>query len=515
MFLKVMLTNKKYYLLVGLIIILGFFFRILVANSQPLCLDEKYSIFYATQFNYSDLLKNFSSDVHPGFYYSFLKSLLGITNNKTALRTLSSIIPQILGILFLSWFFFKRNKKKEAFLLSFIFAFNPFFNHLSFQLRSYSLIFLITIVVYLLICLWQEERKKIFLFIIFILLLIGNLTHYVMYIFSFFVLVFISLKIKTKKVNKFLFLFLTTLLMLLQFFLYDGFSSYSQYKNQFQDAGWIATPSFYNIPKVYLTSLGMDIDTMNTLYGNVVLPSIVFYSALLFIFVLLIIKKPKISFLSQKFFVLSIAPLLTILFLSYLITLLSHRVFLNQFIPRISLFIPRIQLPFIIILWISIIENLFSYWKTFQHKLKANTIFIVAGILVFYWGLLNFNLNVKDLCSNSERDSVLQIFQKNQTLSNQFNLWPHWMWIEAIQLNDLKNISALSKQKEQDRKFEQLFIDNSYSLDCSTLQNVEMYSYVGNVVSQQKLQSEVINLLDKCCTKQDEVGLFKSWKCEN
>lgn len=512
-----MSVNKKYYLLVGLIIFLGFFFRMLVIHSQPLCLDEKYSIFYATQFDYLALIKNFSVDAHPGFYYFFLKSLLEFTHNSTVLRTLSSALPQMVGIALIGWFYLKRNKYREALVLSLIFTFNPFFNHLSFQLRSYSLIFLITIIIHLSICLWQETKKSKFLFAVFFLLILANLTHYVMYIFSFFILIFLSLNLKISNLKKYLFIIFTNLLMVAQFLFFNGFSSYSQYKEQFQEAGWIALPSFFSIPKVYLTSLGMDVDVMNVLYGNILLPSLFFYSIVLAVLIILFKKKPKITFdlFSKKIMILSIIPLLTILFLSYFLTFLSHRFFMNQFIPRISLFIPRILLPFVIFLWIFAVEKLFFYWNVFKHKIKVFIVFIFLLTLIFYWGFLNYDLNVKNFCSNNEQNSVLQILQKNQALNNQFNLWPHWMWIEAIELNNLENTSIISDQKIKDEKFEQLFIDQSYSLNCKELHNMSIYFYTGSVTSQEKLQSEIMDLLNKCCTQQDEIGLFKSWKCEN
>lgn len=510
-----MSVNKKYYLLIGLTIVLGFIFKLLIVHSQPLCLDEKYSIFYATQFDYLVLIKNFSVDVHPGFYYLLLKGLLEFTQDPIVLRTLSSVLPQMLGAFLLSWFYLKRNRKKEALLLSLIFTFNPFFNHLSFQLRSYSLIFLITIVVHLLICLWQETRKKKFLFVIFFLLILANLTHYVMYIFSFFVLIFLSLNLRISNLKKSLFIIFTNSLMIAQFFFFNGFSSHSQYKEQFQDAGWIALPSFFSIPKVYLTSLGMDTDVMNVLRGNIFLPSLFFYSIILIILIILIKKKPTISLslFSKKIMILSIIPLLTIPFLSYFITFLSHRFFINQFVPRISLFIPRILLPFVIFLWIFLVNKLFFYWDIFKHKIKVIIIFILSSTLIFYWVLLNYDLNIKNFCSNNEQAVLLQILQKNQALGDQFNLWPHWMWIEAIQPNNLKDISIISDQKTKDKKFEQLFIDRSYLLDCNELNSGSVYSYTGGLFSQEKLQNEIISLLDKCCVQQDKIGLFKSWKC--
>lgn len=509
-----MSKNKKYYLYIGLIIFFGFIFRIFVDIYQPLFLDEKYSIFYATQFNYSDLLKNFSSDAHPGFYYLFLKILLGITNDKAILRVLSSSIFQLFGILLLSYFYLKKNKQKEAFLLSLIFSFNPFLNHLSFQLRSYSLVFLFTIIVYLFVSLWQEKRKSIFLFIIFFLLLIGNLVHYVMYIFSFFVLVFISSRMKTKKMNRFLFVILATLLMIFQFFFFNGCSSSLQYKEQFQEAGWIALPSFSNIPRVYLTSLGMDIDVMNTLSGSIFFPSLFFYFIILLFFVFLIRRKPKLDFFSQKVFVLSVIPLLTILLLSYLIVFLSHRLFFNQFMPRISLFIPRIQLPFVTILWIVFAENSHSIWQYFKCKFKIEIIYFLIGAIIFYWGLLNFELNIKDFYFEDTRIFTSKFFMNECSSNNKnFYVWPHWKWIESVELNRLQDIGLIFEQKNKSEKFGQLFVERNLDLNCSQSKGMYVYVYTGHMVSQEHIRETVLKYLDKCCFQQENIGSFANWEC--
>lgn len=511
-----MSINKKYYLWIGLIILIGFFFKVLVAHSQPLCLDEKYSIFYANQFSYLSLIKNFAEDVHPGSYYLFLKILLELTHSKTLLRILSSVLIQIVALFFLVLFFLKKNKKKEALVLSFIFTFNPFFNHLSFQLRSYSLVFLFTILTYLFISLWQESGKKLFLFAIFSLLVLANSIHYVMYIFSFFVLIFISLKFKTKNVKRILFIVSGTLFMVAQFIFLNGFSSYFQYKEQFQDASWIALPSFLSIPRVYLTSLGMDFDVMNTLQNNNFLLSSIFYTICLVILVFFIKQKSKIDlkFFSKKIIILAIIPLLVIPLLSYFITFLSHRFFFNQFIPRISLFIPRILLPFIIILWISLIDLLSIYWKKFEYKIKLFVIFAFLFVFVIYWIWLNFKLNVRNFCSDSQQEFILQVFEKNKASNIAFNFWPHWMLIEAIQPQNLDNISSISEQKTKDKRFEQLFISQtSHNFNCEKLQDANVYAYVGDFASQEKLQKEIINILNKCCVKQKKFELFENWQC--
>ena len=69
------MKNKKYYFFLGLIFAIGFLIRILFSLNQPFWLDEKYSVFFATQFSSSELLINFSNDANPGLYYIFVKYL--------------------------------------------------------------------------------------------------------------------------------------------------------------------------------------------------------------------------------------------------------------------------------------------------------------------------------------------------------------------------------------------------------------------------------------------------------
>lgn len=509
-----MTTNKKYYIWIGLILFLGLFFRLFTSRFQPLCLDEKYSIFYATQFSHNSLLKNFSVDAHPGFYYSLLKNLLYTTNNKIILRFFSSVVPQIIGTLILILFLFRSDKKKDALFLSAIFMFNPFFNHLSFQLRSYSLVFFMTIVAYILVCIWQEKRKAIYLFLLFLILLISNLTHYVMYVFSFFVLTFVSLKMRSKISKKILFLFLTSILLIFQFFFFNNCSSIGQYKEQFQEAGWISLPSFSNIPKVYLTSLGMDVDIMNTARDNLFFSGFIFYLTVgLLAFLFFTRKKKDVSFL-QRFFVLSLFPMLTILFLSFFLPFLSHRLFINQLIPRISLFIPRIQLPFVTIFWILVIEKLSCYFDSIQNKKKIGLFMFTLFILFIYWILLNLKLNMQPFCENKNQETLNAVLD-NRRSENKLYLWPHWMWIEAIQLGDLSNVSSIFKLKDESEKFEKSLFSENHRLECNLIDHADFYLYTETVFSQDELQKNIGILLDKCCIKKEGVGSFESWDCSN
>lgn len=511
-----MQKNKKYYLLTATIILCGLVFKFFIANLQPLWLDEQYSIFYATQFKSDELLANFSIDVHPGFYYFFLKNILKFTIDKTLLRTITSILPQFLGILLLGWFYFKQKKNKELILTTFILSFNPFFNHLSFQLRNYSLVFLFTIITFIYLQHWLKQRKILFLILTIGSLLMGNMIHYLMYIFSFFTLIFISLKLKALNLKKLLFFLTTTLIIIGQFFTSNGFSSPQQYKHQFEDTGWIALPSLHNIPKVYLTSLGMATDVMNTATNYRWLSSIIFYSTLLVIAFALAKQKPKINSLTQQLLILSLLPILGILLASFLLTFLSHRFFIHQFIPRISLFLPRIQLPFVILFWIFISEMTATHWINIKRKIKNKYIYSFVIILSIYWGVLNYHLNINNhLSSDIRQESIKKLLNNNHNDNLPFYLWPHWMWLEAIDLNQLEEVSAIGKLKKQSEKFEQPFNDSSSFAKCDDLGNSKVYVYASVLITQQKLQSEVIKVLSRCCAEQNQFGSFRSWNCSN
>lgn len=506
--------NKKFYLFAVLLILCGVGIRLYFASIQPIWLDEQYSIFFATQFNLHELMSGFSQDVHPGLYYLILKVAMGLSDNLLALRFITAILPQIVGILLVSWFVYRRKNAKQSLLLLAILMINPFFVHLSWQLRNYGWIFLVVSMSYVFLKNWKRTQSKLYLLLLIVTLFIGNMFHYVMVIFFLSTVIYLLTKLQNlsfrKKINLFL---ITVILLAIQIVGLSGFSSFSQYKYQLQKASWIQQPSAENIPGVYLTSLGFDSNVMNSSQST---PMYIIVSTYVILVFLVFIIKKKVLNKSQakEVTLLVVLPIVTIFLTSILLPFLSNRLYIHRIIPQLSVFLPRIHLPFVLIFWIIFSQSLINKWN---HRSKAWSKAIVLPVLfmvVIYWSWLNQQMNTRFYYSSEKKLSSLQeILEKSQD-SPKVLLWPHWMWFGTIQPSRLGEIPKILKQQQISEQFEYLFTETK-SFSCQNISQSIVYVYFQELQTQRKLQQQIITQLDNCCSKSSDVNdVFGEWRCE-
>lgn len=308
--------NKNKYIVLGLFL-LGLGLRLYSAIIQPLWLDEIYSLYFANSFSPFNLLTKIP-ETHPGMYYLFLKICLYFSTNMLLLRTLTSILPSVLGIYFLY-------RRYPHLPLLFFLLLNPFFIHQSWQLRPYGITFMFSC---LIISLFVNYPKNFNLKKFLIFSFMSTFFSFSLIIPIFCLSIFLYVRQKKWPV------FLPFFIVVIQFFLFKGFSTYKQYAEL---ASWISPPSVQNFPNLILTLLGFSTDLNNLGHTGLCL-SLIF----IIIFTLLTIY---FSRRYQLFLYSFTLPLLIVILISITFPILSQRFFFYHFIPKLSLFIPRFMLP--------------------------------------------------------------------------------------------------------------------------------------------------------------------------
>lgn len=446
------MKNNK--LIIIFIFLFGTALRLYCALTQPLWLDEIYSLYFAHSFSFSTLFFH-PPELHPGGYFLLLKSVLLISSNLFFLRTLTSILPIIIA----TYLLYRQTHHK---LLLIILLFNPFFIHMSWQLRMYGLTFLFSI---LLILPFLNSPKTFHYKRLLIIGLISTLFTYSLIIPIF------CLYLYQYSQEKKLFKLLPFLLIPLTFFLTKGFSTYKTYV---ESASWISPPSLSNIPSTLLTSFGFSTD-INNQSSVTLLVTFLFY--LFFI--------PLLYFLSKKsklFFYFFVLPLLTTVIISLLFPFLSERFFFYHFIPKISLFIPRFLLPLSIYFYIFI----FSLLKTKkQHFLLL--------LLLITWIIPNHKLNIKHFYVDANPIPT----------TSQILLMPPW---ENLRLNpnfSSSDLNIISQNFNNASNIEAILLKNPQLPDCSPLSPYKKIIYIidPSIKTISKYHQNLQQIIKSCTTK--------------
>lgn len=304
------LKSSRYIFIV--IFVLGLMVRIYPAFVHPLWLDEIYSIYFASNFSVYKILFNLPES-HPGLFYILLKAILSLTTSTFFLRLISGIVPQAITL-------FLLNKKYKNNYLNIIFALNPLFIHHSWQIRMYSLVILLSVLIF------DEIRKKNNLCGLLFYIFIANLISYS------FILPTIAIALYLYKNNYRFYGIILGFLPIIEFFIFKG----SYYKTFSEFASWISTPRITSISPTFLTHLGLYNDINSQANFSLII------SVLLNILIVYLIVKLSSS---TKFFYLYTLPLSLTVIISILFPILSQRFFFYQFIPKISLWLPRFLLP--------------------------------------------------------------------------------------------------------------------------------------------------------------------------
>jgi hypothetical protein len=498
-------------LLLFLTIILGIFVRLIPLFTQPIWLDEQYSLYFATQYKFKELLLFFSQETHPGTYYLLLKNSLFASKNLFFLRFLTSSVWQLAAIviLIIQANLFKL-KKSYIFLVLCFLLFNPFFVLLSWQLRMYSLAFFFTVTSFTSFELWKRKRERKYLFLLIINLLIGNMTTYSMFFLSFsfgLLITWVYSKLTTK--NKLLSSLLIIFILATQFILLSGL----KHKTQFAEANWISSP-FQGVSTLYLTTLGFSDDISNQ--KNSSLTQNLFLTVIVFSFFYLYKKtqiKKKYNLLIKEIDYLVIFPIIIILVLSILLPILSHRLFFHKFIPDLSLFLPRTHLPAIILFFIYLAKLLSENIK------KINTKFIILGglTLLISWTYVNYNINYKNHYSSlTSNNFIKQISIEDKPTI----IWPSWIWYKGITTENINNIETIRNNFLKSQQIEDIFWDTNLNYEnkknniCTIIKGQTFFIERKVVKTLEDQQTRIRKIITTCCSEvSPQTKNIENWDC--
>jgi hypothetical protein len=345
---------KKNRILIITIFLIGIIFRIYPAFKQPLWLDEVYSLYFAHSYFVGNLLINLP-ETHPGGFYLLLKFFLNFTTNIFFLRLILGVLPELIAC----WLLYKTHPKIGLIIL---FLFNPFFIHYSWQLRMYSFAFLFTVLLY----------KNFFVHIpkfdfwTTVLILLSLLFSFDLII-PILCLTFYAF-VKTRQKSWLLFFIFVPL----TFLILKGPTTYKTYTEL---ASWISPPTFTNLPSFLLTSLGFRND-INNLSPLSPLLSFIFYLP----FLIIVYYSSKKSSLFFYGFTL---PTSIIIIVSVLFPFLSQHFFFFQFIPKISLILPRFILPL----------SIFFFLGLYQSLSNKIIFLLLIPLFIIFWIKPNLKLN--------------------------------------------------------------------------------------------------------------------------
>lgn len=508
--------SKKLNLFEILLFSLNISLRIFLAYVKPLWLDEKYSIYFANQFSFGQLLFQFSHDVHPGLFYALLKALLLVCNTEFIIRLLLTTVPQIAGIILLFFTINKKNKIWRSFFL--LFMLNPFFLNLSWQLRMYSIVFLCSSVLVFVFEKRLKTKKKDLIFPLILTLFIGNYIHYSFFFISFSCLFFFAIEKKEKIFNRLSFFFLGSLLLIVQFFIISGAHS----KKQFEEASWIHYPNLSNIITLYSTIAGMFNDNQNQ---SSVIPYILVLKLFLLSFVISIIffhKFGNISFTSyiksisvkifqQPLLFMGVSQFFLILLLSFSFPFFSNRRFFYHFTPNLSVFLARTHVSGALLLsWLlsktlSKISNIFL------------PLFFLLLIISLFWFETTFSY-IKQVEQDKKKSLALTVQLEKNLFDKSVLIWPHWIWLELITTENSSLIEQIKQKTQDSESLSNLYYlgnkTSKESVICRSVSTKKILIQIDDGAPLQKDKNDFERIISKCChTQSKDVDTFIEYNC--
>jgi hypothetical protein len=495
--------------------IVGIALRIFLAVSYPLWIDEQYSLFFSWGKSLQELMI-FSQDVHPGGYYVVVKMLLHLSTNLAVLRIVSGVIPQLLGLAGITYWLMRSKKLNSAVELTFLqsfFLLNPFFIFLSTQLRMYGFVFFCTCVFIIFWQTWKKNQRNDVLFTLLFTMILGSLFSY-----AFFFLtggLFLWFCYFSWQKEKGWWIPLTiALVTFIEFFVLAGFAV----KKPFEFASWIPLPSLSNVPIVGLSLLGLEHNP--SLVPRQSWLDVFFYLTLFY--GISVCFRWRRSLLSSAFLlrwkdllIVSVAPATAIFFSSFLLPFLSQRFWFYQFVPKLSLFLPRIFLP----LFITSVVLLFINRQQSKNKNSGKTRFVQVSLCIFF--LVGWGITMKKIIdvipqqsefTHSQAKLVNEVLSFSKTGQSPVIL-PSFIWISYLTPDNLASVPLIIEQRARSARAEKTLSENVEAQTvCQNLPETVVFSeFVFFTIS--SFYQRIDTRLSTCCVEVPFPGAEKAWQC--
>lgn len=462
--------KEKEKILIFLIIFSGALLKLYTIKTEPLWLDEKYSLLFASNFSFKELTIFFNQDVHPGGYYFLLKFLAIFSKNIYFLRFFSSLIFQILATVILGKHFLKKKNFLATFFVSIFLSFHPLMVRQAWQLRMYSLLTFLASLSSIYFDRYNKEKSKKNILILFALSVLGIYIDYSYLLLSFIIFSFIAYE--NKNLKQFL------LYNFSFFFEFLLISSYQE-ASYFDDLSWIPTSSWGNLADFYLEIMGL-----------YYLPTISFILLLLgfIIFFKKLKHKKELLFIFSPFLISSLYSILS--------KQLSNMPIIGHFLPGNSFLIARAHIAYLVFFLITITQILNKkYFK------------ILIIIVFFLWIPTNLN-NLKPIYS---LEKIIKIeFIKNEKRNNSL-FFPESLFVEIIDQYPKENLlSELQKNREfnkklyqsNNEKIEKTIKNNYVFIDQQSINKLDNKQTLNNIMNKCKPEKQQHNILIFNCLNQ-------------
>ncbi|WP_125172460.1 dolichyl-phosphate-mannose--protein mannosyltransferase [Leptospira levettii] len=239
-------------LMISLFLGIGVFLRVYQLDRQSLWGDELFSVHSSSIDSWSEFFKVISSDPHPPLFQIILKLWLKIPfQNQEILAKIFSLTVSILNLI-LVWLLSGHLSIKIRLLFLFLFSVSPGAIYYAQEVRSYSLLLLLSTIFFLLVTKLKNPviKQKSILISLLVLSILISYIHLFGFIYSGFLILFLFL-IHSFSERKISIVFLTIgIIVILAYF---PFLIHLKQAGRIETAGWISAPDsilflgFYNL----------------------------------------------------------------------------------------------------------------------------------------------------------------------------------------------------------------------------------------------------------------------------
>lgn len=497
-----MKKNHIYWLFFFLIFVIGLAIRIVAIVRQPLWLDEQYSLFFSQSLSPAQFFIS-TPDIHPGLYYFFVKLAVPLSSNIMVLRMFTAFLPSMIGtaILLITcriW------QKFTPLMLTLSFTFlwlNPFLINFSWQLRMYGMLIFLISMVWFFANKWAISLNGKDFFSLLLFIIVGQATSYAFYFWTFcFVLFQVSLKGKPTRTKKNHHLLIISLFSVFQFL----FQSLGQFTGAFLGASWIQLPNLARCISLIKTVLGFQFDTILE-NANFIWIEFIFLLSITYI----LFKVSGYLIEKKAFIFLVLLPSCIILLLSISFQFLSHMYFIHQFIPNISLFVPRIFILQYVMFAVLLPKML--------GKMYVNKSFyiILSAIFISIIWMINSKIFCNPIYASDDNSQLIFLINSIKD-TNELVIFPSWSTLELIyEPNQINSnfIDILNRSELFENKIIEYTQNLGIDFQCESISN-DIILYKHNAVINRNLRSnEFEKIISSCCNKSAAIDNYVLFEC--
>lgn len=379
--------------------------RLIAIQEKPFWIDEAWTLYFAHTYSYQKLLLEAPvfNDIHPGLYYTIVKSLLVSSPGLETLRAITSFLPQSVALLaFLFWCLRRKLAPLTVLLSVGALSLSPFLIHYSWQLRMYSLTLLWTSIISIITADFLFHRSSwSTLYLLLPLFILANITDMNGYPLALsvwtviFIIKIILPNASRRETGQFMLwtacLIIATGITLAPYIPFRA-------AQLFHRASWLAPPSgVYALRAFPLTTLGLDTSLFPNNGWGLAWPAIaaigiLIASSLLCIWFLRHVSKKVQRIYSTVLILLFLVPAGGYIF-SHVSPMARYIPLLRTIVPPISIYLPRFFVPQALLLHIVLAITLSYCIQKGRAFVRSLAIIVIITTLIV-WTLTYQTINM-------------------------------------------------------------------------------------------------------------------------